>query len=261
MYTGALKNGADIVMMSDNNYVLSTGSIGGGGYLNLGTAMPKAVLSSLSDSYTISIDILNHADNKLGSYCWGYAIANSTTNYIGLVNTGGNTNWYYEIKNGSVTQVVKSGVGLATEVWHNVTYVQDGENGKIYIDGILASTSSVSIKPADLSSAILECCIGKSPYAADAVMENAFFDNFQIFNSALNPQQVKTIYNKTSRMSSELFSNGINHILNDKQATSNGINVYDTDGRMIKQHVTNTKAFEGLTKGTYIIDGKKMIIR
>ncbi len=261
IYVGTFKNGAGIMTMSDNNYVLSTGNIGDGGYMDLGTKMPKAILSSLSGSYTISIDILNHSDNKLDNYCWGYAIANGTTNYMGLVNTAGNTNWYYEIKNGSLTQVVKSGVGLSTDIWHNFTYVQDGENGKVYIDGILASTGSVSIKPSDFASLISGCYIGKSPYSADAVVENAFFDNFQIFDSALNPQQVKTIYNQTSKMCTTLISSGINPTINDTQAIKNGINVYNTDGRMIKQNVTNMKVFDGLTKGTYIIDGKKIVVK
>lgn len=189
-YPGGLYGNAAIVQMTDGNYALHTGA----GYMDLTAAMGQTIATGLSGNYSFSIDICVGTPNSLSSFAWLYALANGTSQYLGLINTAGNANWYYEIKNSS-TVSTKSNVGLTTNSWHNITVVQNSAINQIYIDGMLKSSSSNVIKPSAFASAITSCYLGRSPFTGDAIMTNTFIDNFKLFNSALTATQISTIYN------------------------------------------------------------------
>lgn len=189
-YQGSLFGNAAIVGMTDGNYALHTGA----GYMDLTTAMGQTVFAGLSSNYTISIDICVGTTNSLSSFCWAYAFANGTNQYLGLINTAGNANWYFELKNGSTVNA-KSSVGLTTNSWHNVTVVQNGSLNAIYIDGLLRGSNTITVKPSTFASAITGCYLGRSPFSGDAMMTNTFIDNFKIFNSALTSTKITAMYN------------------------------------------------------------------
>lgn len=131
-YQGSLYGNASIVQMTDGNYALHTGA----GYMDLTAAMGQTITAGLSGSYSISVDLCIGSANSLSGFAWLYAFANGTSQYMGLINTAGNGNWYYEIKNSS-TLSTKSNNGLTTNVWHNITVVQNGSVNMLYIDGVL----------------------------------------------------------------------------------------------------------------------------
>ena len=176
-YPGNLYGNATIVQMSDGNYALHTGA----GYMDLTAAMGQAISTGLSGSYSITVDLCVGTTNSLSSFAWLYAFANGTSQYLGLINGAGNTNWYYEIKNSS-TLSTKSNTGLTTNVWHNITVVQNGSVNTLYIDGVLKSSSTMVLKPSTFASLITSCYLGRSPFTGDAMMTNTFIDNFKIFN-------------------------------------------------------------------------------
>jgi len=203
-YPGELLGQAEIVALSDGNHALYTGALGGAGGMNLGLDMPKAVLGATSD-YTISIDLLNCAENNLSSFAWALAFANGTDQYFGLINGAGNGNWYAEIKN-SATENVRSHAGMTTGEWHNIAYVQDGGTGRIYLDGRLYREKSVSQLPRDFIESITSARIAHSPFAADACMENAYFDNLRFYQSALSAAQVAAIASETAELQNDELS-------------------------------------------------------
>lgn len=189
-YLGTLIGNSSIIQMTDGNYVLYTGA----GYLDLTNEMGKTILSGLTGNYSVSVDVCVSNINSLASFCWVYAFANGTNQYLGLINAAGNTNWYYEIKNSS-TLSAKSNVGLTTVKWHNITYVQNGTIGIIYVDGVAKSTVTINISPSSIASSITGSYVGRSPFMGDAMMTNTFVDNFSIYNSALTTAQILEIYN------------------------------------------------------------------
>ena len=205
-YQATLQGAAAIVGMPDGNHALHTGAIGGKGYLDMGTQMPKAILPQLAD-YSISVNILLGVNNTTGSYCWGYALANSTSQYIGLVNAGGNGNWYYELK-GSTTHSLRSNTGLNPTIWHNLTYTQADGVGRFYVDGQLRSTSAITVMPKSIASSIKSAWLARSPFTNDAYLENAFIDDFSIYATALSAEQVMALANQVVAMQvpSEAFS-------------------------------------------------------
>ncbi|MDR1737778.1 MAG: hypothetical protein LBR66_03045 [Candidatus Symbiothrix sp.] len=191
-YAAVLQGGATIIATTDGNHLLSTGAANG--FLDLGALTGKNVLAQLTADYTISVDIyVSASGNSLASYCWVYAFANGTSQYLGLINRAGNTNWYYEIKNGS-TSNLNTDAGISTGVWHNITVVQNGANCIYYYDGVQKISTAVSLKPASFAASVWGCFLGKSPFSADAYMKNTLIDNFRIYDSALSASEVQALY-------------------------------------------------------------------
>lgn len=217
-YPGSLYGNATIVQMTDGNYALHTGA----GYMDLTAAMGQAISTGLSGSYSISIDLCVGSTNSLSSFAWLYAFANGTSQYLGLINTAGNANWYYEIKNSS-TLSTKSNVGLTANVWHNITVVQNGSVNMLYIDGVLKSSSTMVVKPSTFASLITSCYLGRSPFTGDAMMTNTFIDNFKIFNAALTSTQVSTIYNNAKTLAKTTTSSISTNISRVWESTGNPV--------------------------------------
>lgn len=200
-YTGTLEGEASVVTLKDGNRALYTGPVGGGGYMNLGTRVGAAVLSRLTGAYTISIDIMSREANNLAQYGWAYAFANGTESYIGLVNKAGNGNWYYEIKKNSRAEQTSGNCGLDYNRWHNLTFVQDGAGyGTLYVDGFPVTSDVITAHPHEIADAVTDAFIGRSPYAADVLMENMYFDNLTVYPAALTAKQVKALARNAQNM-------------------------------------------------------------
>ena len=187
-YTCELMEKASIITLDDGNHVLATGSKGEGSYMNIPVAAAKQTFATVKD-YTISINMLQRVGNNTGKFCWAYSMEQGTDHYIGLVNKGGNSDWYYEIKGGN-TEGAHSYAGVSIGDWHNITYTQQGNVGRIYVDGHLKNEVNMTVKPSSFINDITRFTIGHSPFTSDAIMENALFDDFLIFDTALSPEQV-----------------------------------------------------------------------
>jgi len=217
-YVGSFVSNASIVEMADGNHVLYTGN----GYMDLTVAMAQAVAASLTGNYSISVDFCIGTVNSLSSFCWMYAFANSTSQYLGLINAAGNADWYYEIKNGSTTYSVRTTSGVTSNIWHNVTVVQNGNNCSVYIDGVWKKMLTVSLFPAGFASSITGAYLGKSPFAADALMSNTFIDNFKIYGSALTADEVSALYTTTQGLSTTRIT-PLSNIVHRWEATGNPV--------------------------------------
>lgn len=192
-FQGELHN-AVIADMDDGNKALYFPSDSQDSYMDLGTDMAKSVMGKLTGDYSVSIDMLFPDAGNLKEYCWAYGLSNGTEQFVGLINTANNTNWYYTIKNRTSAEDIKSGSGLTYNEWHNVTMTKQGNIGRIYVDGYLLKELTSILSPADIASTITEAYLGRSPFSADACISNAYFDNFQIFGEALTAQQVRQLY-------------------------------------------------------------------
>ena len=191
-YPATLKGAAEIVPV-EAGYALYTGKMGGKGYLDMGTQMAKDVLAQLTD-YTISVDVMLSMNTAtISNHSWAYAIGNGTSRYIGMINAGNNGNWYYELKSGS-TQNLHSDIGLNPNAWHNLTYTQRDGVGQFYVDGQLRATQNkVSVPPATIAATVKTAWLARSPFSADAYLENAYIDNFCIYDKAFTPEQVTAL--------------------------------------------------------------------
>lgn len=250
-YTGDLAGKASIITLDDGNHVLATGVKGEGSYLNIPISAAKHALGT-ADDYTVSINMLQRIGNNTGKFCWAYSLEHGTDQYIGFVNTGGNSDWYYEIKN-ETTEGVHSYSGLSVGDWHNVTYTQQGNVGRIYVDGHLKNEITVKQKPSSFINDITRFTIGHSPFTSDAIMENALFDDFLIFDTALSPDQVMEIGRRATAMQ---YTDRLENPDAERQALKNLVKevknyVNDTKDNEFKQaYTTATRALNSTSATT-----------
>lgn len=202
LFQGELHGDASIVAMKDGNKALYTGTDTGNGFFDLGVDMARQTLSGLGADYSMSVDIVLHGTGNLDQYCWAYGFSADTNAYLGLVNSPNNTNWYYTIKDSTSTDAALHG-GLSYGQWHNLTFVQDGEYGRLYVDGRLTDEILVEQRPAQWADRITAAWIGRSPFASDALMCEAILDNFRIYDKALDEQQARALYAQVENLETE----------------------------------------------------------
>lgn len=248
----ALRGTATWQYMADNNYAVFTGS--GNGYIDLGAAFGQDIMTQLAANYTISLDLCITTPNSLSSYCWAWAFSNGTGQYSAMVNKAGNTDWYYELKDGTASQT-NSRSSLPVNKWHTLTVVQNGTNCTFYIDGVQKATSAISQKPGTFGYALDNNWLGRSPYTSDAYMTNTYMDNLRVYNVALSAAEVKDLADSRPITKEKGDPTGVCQIVYEDLRPGTG--VYDLLGRRI----ANAEKIPSLSKGLYIIDGKKILVR
>jgi len=207
-YEATLMGKATVIQQADGNYVLSTGQQGEGSYLKLPIQAIKDALRDASD-YTVSLNLLQRIGNNTDRFSWALDFDNGTQQYFGLINAGGNNNWYCEIKDNNDISTIHSWSCLQIGTWHNITYVQQGDNGYLYVDGQLRRTQKATVSLPAIVGSLRNASIGHSPYSADAIMEHALFDDFQVFDKALSPLQVQSIATAATAMHDDGRYDGI----------------------------------------------------
>ncbi len=200
--TGDFVNGATVMQLNDGNHALFTGNDDANGYFNLGNVAAQAIGRIVNNrNYTISTDIMIQEGGHFNSYCWAWNVNNSTANYIGLVNQANNGNWYGEIATGTTTSI-RSHSGLSQNKWHNISLTCENGTMKIYVDGELRNTAMQNSGSLNLTNTT-NAWIGRSPFSADPIMTNTWFDNIAIYDKALTSRQIMAMYNATKSLSAE----------------------------------------------------------
>jgi hypothetical protein len=118
-------------------------------------------------------------------------------------------------------------VSADLNVWTHIVAVYDGTQLRIYKNGVLKEALDYTM-PINHSNTSLY--IGKSSYGADDMFEG-FIDEVKIFNQALLPNEIATIYNNE-------LSGG----------------TYDGSARACSTCITSYCANQGLSEGFHIID-------
>lgn len=207
-YPGTLYGNASIEQMEDGNYVLSTGLKGENSYMGIPVEAIQHALGDVDD-FTVSLNVLQRIDNNTSKYSWALSLDNGTSNYFGLINAGGNSNWYCEFRNNGVTNTVDSWSCLQIGEWHNLTYTQKNGTGRLYVDGQLRKTQNATVALSAVITDITHAYIGRSPYTADATMEHALFDDLQFFDCALSELQIRDIAARATAMKDNARYEGI----------------------------------------------------
>ena len=184
---------------TDGNHAFYTAD---GDYIDLGNETALAIGDLLNgEAYTVSLNLLFADNGNLDKFCWAWNINNGTSSYAGLINQANNRNWYFErVRSG--TQTVNSQSGLMQHVWHNVTVTADAETTCIYVDGMLRNTMPTNTRALVLN-ASTNAWIGRSPFTADALMSQTFFDDFAVYGCVLTPAQVLALYEAAAAKSTE----------------------------------------------------------
>ncbi len=202
-YKGALMGDATIAELSDGNHALYSGGIGGKGYMSLGKAVVKDVLGGGND-FTVSMNILTMPENNFSQYSWALSFGNGTARYLGFINASGANNWFAEWVNDERTSLNSNG-GLRVGEWHNLTFTRQANTCSFYLDGFKVAEKNVTTPTATLVRSLTGAYIAKSPFSADAIMENCYFDDLRFYDESLDADQVKLLYDEASTKATVLF--------------------------------------------------------
>ena len=204
-YTGSLVNNASLVRYS-NLPVLNLGA--SNGYFDFGSDFGNVISSLDSFSIATNLYIPNSTDiSQNGNFVWSFANSNdigslangnlffcaitgryaiSKTNYMG--ETGAN-----------------SSKALSKGKWIHLAYTQTQGIGKIYIDGTLVASNSVTLSPSVLGKTAYNY-LGKSCYAGDVFLKNAQYYKLQVYKGALPESTIQTLCTSLTPLNNALDS-------------------------------------------------------
>ena len=235
----------EIRTLNDGNHAFFSSNEG---YINLGLKMPKEILPELRNDYSVSINVLLNDYLNFNAYCWAYGISSGTEDYISTVCTPYNSRWFYELRSNQRSSQFSNDVGLTVDKWHNLTYVQKNNKGTFFVDGEFIESLVPHIQPSFFANKINSAYIARSPFAADALMRNTYFDDFQIFDYALSKEELYTLCSHSKNLStSEEKADAIDNISINTKVDVN----YNVAGQKV----------DGSYNGIIIRNGKKMLIR
>ena len=232
-FTGSLKNGAELTTYG-SNAVLSLG--GSDGYFDFGEDFRK-VMHCLDETFTISTTLYVPKTTSVsgaGNFIWCFA-RSSSQGYLFL--SAKDTRYSISTSNWSGETNVTANTPIAQGEWVNVTYIQNGNTGSLYVNGEKKNqNTNVRTHPANLNALVMNY-LGKSCYDGDAYLKNALYADFCIYNTAIGTEEL-----------AELAANAeaLNHL-----SSTEAIRM-DLEALKLPSSINNL--YEGVTlptKGTY----------
>lgn len=209
-YHGILKNGASIQSLGKFN-VLSLGTQNG--YVDM-TANTGKLINSLSD-FTVSLYIYVDPETDLnsnGNFIWTFAnsadMARTANGNMFL--TARNTRYAISKTHWQNETSVSVNKALEKGSWKHLTYTQENTTGKLYLNGELVKTGTVTVRPADLGETGFNY-IGRSCYSTDVYLKSSYLSDFRIYNRALGLSEITSL--ASNRLSLDSAMN--NKVLDD----------------------------------------------
>ena len=126
--------------------------------------------------------------NSLSNWSRIFDFGDSTSSWMALEAANGSGKLSYEIvASGQTKNTLSSQYNMPLNRWVHLAYVQEGNVGKIIVDGVEVASGTVTIKPSALGKTKLNH-LGKSKYADPFL--NASMDEFKIYNRALSAAEI-----------------------------------------------------------------------
>ena len=164
----------------ERTYTRSISFDGVNDYLDAGKVL------NLDNSFTVSSWIKRNTTNKTILSKRDNAF---TTGYDLSINSVGKAemSWINGTK-----QTITSSVVIPSGIWHNVAVTFDGTNAKLYIDGVLDVTKTMSTVPANTQSFLIAAADGANPTS----FFNGGIDEVRVWNVALTDKQLRYVMNQ-----------------------------------------------------------------
>lgn len=195
-YSGVLKNGAELVTYGKDISVLKLGE--NNGYFDFGAAFGNIIAQLDSFSFSTNLFIPQSSDiTRNGGFVWNFAnSANMASTANGnLFFRAGNTRYSISKTNWTGESSVVAGSQLPKGRWINVTYTQDNNMGKIFIDGELSAQGTIAIKPKELGATAFNF-LGRSCYVGDDYLISAMYENFVVYGGVLDQSYIRGLCEK-----------------------------------------------------------------
>ncbi|NLO71526.1 MAG: hypothetical protein GX102_11435 [Porphyromonadaceae bacterium] len=247
-FVGTMKNEAKIRTIGNTTQfnVLDLGN--GTGYFDMGTEIGRAVysLTNYSISGFFRIDETYPFLNSNGNFYWTFSnsddIDADRNGYIigSLKNQGVNVANYWNLNNTSTNADANAPVGQ----WHHITYVQLGNTGTVYIDGVqVAQNENMNSIPAFLlpkegKNGTDYNWLGRSNYKNDVYLRQTLLYDFRLLSEPLSETDINWDYlnvgetlgllnaayaENPNYIAAELFNEQENLVLGDLNALTDNI--------------------------------------
>ncbi len=188
----------------DGNALSSVGTLHGtttGSPAYIAGHLGQAVdLDGVDDLVTLPAGVANSEDITIATWVnWDgganwqriYDFGTGTGQYLFLTPSSGNGTLRFAIKNGGAEQIMET-AALPVGQWRQVVVTLAGNVGRLYVNGAQAAVSgTMTINPSDFNPTVNY--IGDSQFASDPLF-NGRVDGFYVFNYALSPAQVASLY-------------------------------------------------------------------
>jgi Concanavalin A-like lectin/glucanases superfamily/Ricin-type beta-trefoil lectin domain-like len=150
---------------------------------------PAGLLASVTN-FTIALWV-----NWDGGAAWQriFDFGNDTTQYMFLTPGSGSGTLRFAITtNGGGAEQILQTSPLPVGQWQHVAVTRNGNTARLYTNGVVAASGTVTIAPASFNSALN--FLGDSQYAADPLF-NGRLDEFFIYNYALSDMEITRLMN------------------------------------------------------------------
>jgi hypothetical protein len=154
-------------------------------------------LDGADDHVTLPAGIAHHPEITIATWFWRDSTAgwqrlfdfgSGTNQYLFLSPRSGSATIHFGIKNGGAEQSLST-PSLPTGQWVHVAVTLGANVGKLYVNGSLVDTATITLKPTDFPHTLNY--LGKSQFA-DPLFDGRI-DEFLIFNQALDASQIAAL--------------------------------------------------------------------
>ena len=164
--------------------------------------MPEGLLKD-SESVTVAINMCPEFD-EIHYFAWNFGNS-SSSGYMFLNTSRPDAKLRFAITpagNGD-EEALASDNDVKAGTWSNIIVTIDGDEGRMYRDGVLEAETTFETLPADLG-ATAQNWIGRSPYG-DALL-NGYVDDFRVYDRALTADEVKELSDEYQAELSDEFN-------------------------------------------------------
>ncbi len=149
--------------------------------------LPAGVASS--DEITIAAWV-----NWDGGNAWQrvFDFGNGNGEYFFLTPKSSANTLRFGILNAGTAEQQLNAALLPTGAWTHVAVTLGAGTGRLYVNGALVNTATITLKPSDIAPVVN--FIGKSQWSADPLF-NGRVDDFAVFNTALSATQIAALMN------------------------------------------------------------------
>ncbi|MFG6385126.1 MAG: InlB B-repeat-containing protein [Muribaculaceae bacterium] len=229
--------------------------------------LPEGVVSELTGDFTIAMWV------KIGNNSRIFDFNSGTGTFMMFMPTS-NTQMRYKITCGAGTFDYRfDHAAMNRSEWNHLTLVSEGNDMHLYINSQLASSTRDAqgevgdvVAPAKMGVTTTNY-LGRSAWSSDPYSDHSF-DEFTIYNRALNDNEIKSVYNGDYMLSAvDGVSDDVTVRVSGRNVvvtvpSERTVNVFAVDGRLVRSFkaAEGANVIEGLSSGFYLIEGHKVVL-
>ena len=203
--TATLSGSANVRSLGEFG-VVETGNTSGFVQLNSNVGEIIAGLSDFTIATYVYIDPAQNVGNH-GNFIWSFANSQNIASDANgcMFFSARESRFVISPRHWQNEQQVSLATQFGKGEWFHLTYVQSGNNGRIYLNGVSQRNSTINMLPSALG-ATAHNFLFKSPYASDALLLNSKITDFRIYNTALSAANVQQLAVHKHRLDTLLFN-------------------------------------------------------